>query len=330
MTDTGATKAGRIDTPTGTAFVGHEWDGIEELNTPLPRWWLLLFLACIVFAIIYVILFPAIPLRNGYTPGILGWSSHGQLAQQLAAQTAQRAATTAAIAAMPIDQLPGDPRLMAAAVEGGRAAFKANCVQCHGAGAAGSKGYPNLNDDDWLWGGSIAAIETTLTHGIRAPGDDNARMSQMPAFGEILKPSEISDLVAYVRTLSRQQPAGPASARGAALFAANCAACHGAEGKGGREFGAPNLTDGIWLYGGDAATLTTTISKARYGVMPNWGNRLSPVTVKMLAAYVYSLGGGEAPVTPDVAMASAAAVEQTPATAAAPPAAGQAAPDVKP
>lgn len=323
------TDAKRIDAPTGTAFVGHEWDGIEELNTPLPRWWLLIFFACIIFSIVYVILFPAIPLRNGATPGLLGWTSHGQLEKAIEAQTVQRAATTAAIEATPIDQLPSDPRLMAAAIEGGRAAFKANCVQCHGAGAAGSKGYPNLNDDDWLWGGSIAAIQTTLIDGIRAPGNENTRFSQMPAFGEILKPSEISDLTAYVRAISRQQPAGPASARGAALFAANCASCHGENGKGLREFGAPNLTDGIWLYGGDKAALTTTITKARYGVMPNWGHRLEPVTIKMLAAYVYSLGGGEAPVaaTPD-ATAEAAEVS-SPAAAAAPAAAGQAAPNVE-
>ncbi len=201
----------------------------------------------------------------------------------------------AAIAATPIDQIASKPTLLHAAEEGGRAAFKVNCVQCHGAGAAGSKGYPNLNDDDWIWGGDLAAIEQTLIHGIRHPGDDATRMSQMPAFGKdgILTTPQIDDVVSYVRTLSRQEPMNDAAGRGQALFAVNCAACHGDNGKGGREFGAPNLTDGIWLYGGDREALTTTIVNARYGIMPAWNTRLDPVTIKMLATYVHSLGGGE-------------------------------------
>jgi cytochrome c oxidase cbb3-type subunit III len=322
------TDAKRVDTPTGTEFVGHEWDGIEELDTPLPRWWLLIFIATIIFAAAYVVLFPAIPLRHSFTPGLLGWSSHGQLQAQLEAQTLSRAATTSAIAAMPVSQLPANPRLMAAGVEGGRSAFKANCVQCHGSGAAGGHGYPNLNDDDWLWGGSIAAIQRTIIDGIRAPGDDKTRFSQMPAFGEILKPTEIADLVAHVRVISHQQPASAASARGAVLFAANCAACHGPEGTGGRAFGAPNLTDAIWLYGGDAETLTATIAMSRYGIMPNWGHRLDAVTIKMLAAYVYSLGGGEPETPAEAAAASGAAMVSSPTAvvpAPVPAAAGQAA-----
>ena len=285
----------RIDQPTGTETVGHEWDGIEELNTPLPRWWLWTLYATIIWALGYVILYPAWPLVSGATQGVLGWSSRGQLGQQLAQEQARKAPLLRALAATPVDRLAGDPRLMQAAVEGGRAAFKTSCVQCHGSGAAGSPGYPNLNDDDWLWGGDLAAIQFTIEHGVRQPGHDGTRMSQMPAFGrdKILQPEQIGALTAYVRTISGQQKASAATRHGADLFAANCASCHGGDGGGNRAFGAPNLRDSIWLYGGDADTIRTTIANSRYGVMPRWGNRLDPVTIKMLAAYVHSLGGGE-------------------------------------
>ena len=284
----------RIDEPTGTQTVGHEWDGIEELDTPMPRWWVLTFWACIVWAIGYVIVYPAIPMLHGATTGLWNWSSRGELAREMTAEAKRRAPITAALAAIPIDRLEADPKLLQAAVEGGRAAFKVHCIQCHGSGAAGSKGYPNLNDDDWLWGGDLQAINYTLTHGVRNPDHKETRFSQMPAFDGVLNPGEIDAVIAHVRTISGQQKPNTASAKGAALFATNCVTCHGPDGKGIREFGAPNLTDQIWLYGGDKDTLRTTITKSRYGVMPRWNNRLDPVTIKMLAAFVHSLGGGEA------------------------------------
>jgi cytochrome c oxidase cbb3-type subunit III len=284
----------RIDEPSGTQTVGHEWDGIEELDTPMPRWWVLAYWACIIWAIGYVIVYPAIPMLNSATPGVWNWSSRGQLAQEMSAEAKRRAPITSALALVPVDQLAAKPELLQAAIEGGRAAFKVHCVQCHGSGAAGSKGYPNLNDDDWLWGGDLSAIHYTLLHGIRNPDHDATRASQMPAFEGVLTPAEIDNVVAHVRTISGQQKPTASSQNGAALFANNCASCHGGDGKGLREFGAPNLTDKIWLYGGDAGTIRTTINKSRYGVMPRWNNRLDPVTIKMLAAYVHSLGGGEA------------------------------------
>lgn len=299
----------RIDTPTGTETVGHEWDGIEELNTPLPRWWLWSFYVTIVWAIGYTVVYPAWPLLASYTQGSFGWSSRGQLDEQLKQQAAERAPITNAIEKLAITDLPNNPQLMSAAIEGGRAAFKVYCVQCHGSGAAGSQGYPNLNDDDWLWGGDIDTIHTTLVNGIRYPGNDLTRQSAMPAFGRdgILQPAEIQALVGHVQAISHQ---GKDNARGAALFATNCAVCHGPDGKGMRALGAPNLTDGIWLYGGDTATLTETITNARSGVMPAWGKQLSPATVKMLAAYVHSLGGGEAmPAAAPEAEATAATSE---------------------
>ena len=288
----------RVDEPTGTEFVGHEWDGIEELNTPLPRWWLLTFYATVIWAIGYTVMYPAWPMISKATAGVTGWTSRGQLEAELKAQTAKRAPILSAIAATPVEALPANEKLMSAAVEGGKAAFKVNCVQCHGSGAAGSKGYPNLNDDDWLWGGDMKSLEYTLTHGVRNPEHAETRVSQMPAFDGVLTPSEISSVVAHVRTISGQRKADALSQKGAALFANNCAVCHGPDGKGMRAVGAPNLTDGIWLYGGDSETITQTIKMSRQGVMPRWGHKLDAATIKMLAAYVHSLGGGEATPAP--------------------------------
>lgn len=285
-----------IDQATGTPMVGHEWDGIEELDTPLPRWWLWTFYASIVFALGYVVLYPAIPMLHTASTGVLGWTSRGMLATEMAEEHGRHRALRAAIAATPIEALASNPGLQRAAIEGGHAAFKVNCVQCHGAGAAGSIGYPNLNDDDWLWGGDLNAIQQTLVNGIRHPGNDNTRISQMPAFGRdgILTAPQVQDVVSHVRAISRQEPARAAAARGAVLFANNCAVCHGAGGEGNRAVGAPKLTDRIWLYGGDRASLTNTLVNAHGGVMPAWSERLDAETIKMLAVYVHSLGGGEA------------------------------------
>lgn len=285
----------RVDEPTGTETVGHEWDGIEELNTPLPRWWLWSFYATIVWGISYTIFFPAWPLLSRATPGVLGWSSQSQLEQQLEQQDRQRAPLMRAVAATPTEQVLNDPKLLAAAIEGGRAAFRVNCVQCHGSGAAGSKGYPNLNDDDWLWGGDVKAIEYSIEHGIRNPEHKQTRMSQMPAFGrdDILEDSQIADVTAYVRAISGQRRPDAVARRGAAVFAQNCAACHGPGGGGNRSIGAPNLKDGIWLYGGDEQSIRQSVEQARFGVMPRWNGKLDPATRKMLALYVHSLGGGE-------------------------------------
>lgn len=285
----------RVDEPTGTETVGHEWDGIEELDTPMPRWWLLTLYATIVWAIGYVILYPAIPMLNSASEGLLGWSSRGDYAIQVAERQKQLEPVRLALISQDINTMSNDPELLQQAIEGGRSAFKVHCVQCHGSGAAGSKGYPNLNDDDWLWGGDLETIEYTLTHGIRNPDHDQTRFSQMPAFGKdgILQSNEIQELVSYVRLLSGREKQSAAATRGAALFETNCAVCHGADGTGDRVQGAPNLTDAISLYGLDRAALTDTITNARFGVMPRWGQRLDPATIRMLAAYVHSLGGGE-------------------------------------
>lgn len=280
----------RVDEPTGTEFVGHEWDGIEELDTPMPRWWLWLFYITIVFAIAYSVLYPAWPMLNRGTEGTLGWTSRGQLASELKTAQQERAAAGAQLAGVPIESLEGREDLMQLAQAGGAAAFRVNCVQCHGSGAAGSPGYPNLNDDDWLWGGDLKSIETTITHGVRWQGSAETRTSLMPGFGEAFSPAQINALAHQVLSFSGK---GRANAAGAQLFADNCAACHGPAGAGDRAFGAPALNDAIWLYGGAQQDVARQISAPRHGVMPAWEERLDPVTIKMLAVYVHSLGGGE-------------------------------------
>ena len=299
MTDrnakTGKTGATGAPEKTGPKTMGHEWDGIEELDNPMPRWWLWSFYASIVFAIGYCIVYPAIPLARSATAGTFGWTSRGELKADIEKVEAGRAEFMRTVATTPIEQIDPQSPLMRQAVEGGRAAFKVHCVQCHGSGAAGSKGYPNLNDDDWLWGGDRAAIHQTLVHGIRQPDDDKTRLSMMPAFGRdgILTADQIHDVVSHVRVIAGQDKANASARRGAPLFEANCAVCHGSDGKGLRQFGAPNLTDRIWLYGGDRDSVTATVTNARGGVMPAWGQRLDETTIKALTIYVHSLGGGQ-------------------------------------
>lgn len=285
----------RIDQPTGTETVGHEWDGIEELNTPLPRWWLWTFYITVIFSIGYVVVYPAIPLLSKGTEGLWGWSSRGQLAGEIDAENDRRSQMRAELASLPVERLGESPALLQQAVAGGRAAFRVNCVQCHGAGAAGSTGYPNLNDDEWLWGGNLKEIEYTITHGIRQPGHAQTRGGQnMPSFGQgMLTAAQIGDVVSHVRVLGGKEQPSAASTRGTQLYADNCVACHGADGKGSRLVGAPNLTDAIWLYGSSRSAIVSSVSNAHAGVMPAWGGKLDPVTIKMLAAYVHSLGGGE-------------------------------------
>ncbi|MBS0480878.1 MAG: cytochrome-c oxidase, cbb3-type subunit III [Proteobacteria bacterium] len=285
----------RIDETTGVETMGHEWDGIEELNNPLPRWWLIILWLTVIFSVGYVVVYPAIPLLHTATPGVAGWSSRGQLTKEMQAAEAGRAAVLAKLAATPLNEVAADKDLLAKAVAGGHAAFLQNCVQCHGSGAAGSVGYPNLNDDDWLWGGNLDQIHQTLLHGVRQPGDAETRTSLMPSFGKdgILTAAQINEVASYVLTLSGSAKPDAASQAGQAIFAANCVVCHGADGKGNRQVGAPNLTDKIWLYGGSKQQIVNSVTNAHAGVMPAWTGRLDPVTIKMLALYVHSLGGGE-------------------------------------
>jgi cytochrome c oxidase cbb3-type subunit III len=281
------------DELSGIDTTGHEWDGIRELNNPMPRWWVITFYITIVWAIAYTVAYPAWPLISGTTKGWLGYSSRAEVGKDIAAATAAQSKYVDAIKAADLPTILANEELRTFANAGGAAAFKVNCSPCHGSGAAGGHGYPNLNDDDWLWGGDIASIHTTLVHGVRYAGDADTRVSQMPAFGDILKPEEIDQVANFVVSLSGGEADTTKATAGKALFAANCEACHGKEAKGNHEFGAPNLTDAIWFYGSGLQAVTAQITKPKQGVMPAWGARLGETTVKELAVYVHSLGGGQ-------------------------------------
>ena len=283
-----------IDDATGVETMGHEWDGIKELNNPLPRWWLYTFYACIVWAIGYWIAYPAWPTFSGYTKGVLGYSQRATVANDMNNARAAQAGMRARIAATPLAEIATDPELQRFAVAGGIVAFQTNCAPCHGRGAQGQMGYPNLNDDDWLWGGKIDDIHTTLLYGIRSD-HKQSRLSQLPRYGldNLLKPEQIADTAEYVLSLSGRSTDAASADRGAVVFKDQCITCHGADGKGKQEQGAPNLTDAIWLYGGTKAAIVESIQTGRGGVMPAWTGRLDPATIKSLAVYVHSLGGGK-------------------------------------
>lgn len=272
---------------------GHQWDGIEEYNNPLPRWWLWTFYACIVWGLWYVIAYPAWPMIEGATAGYKGWSTRANVAVELAEAEAANAEINTKLAAAELEAISQTPELQAYATSAGAAVFKTWCAQCHGSGAAGAKGYPNLLDNDWLWGGTIDDIHTTIAHGIRNEVDDDARFSQMPAFGEILETPQIDQVANYVMSLSGTPQDASLVADGEAVFMENCAACHGEQAQGDIYQGAPNLADAIWLYGGDFATIKETVTNSRYGVMPPWNTRLSEAEVRAVAVYVHQLGGGE-------------------------------------
>jgi cytochrome c oxidase cbb3-type subunit III len=283
----------QIDELSGVATTGHEWDGIKELNNPLPRWWVWTFYATIVWALAYTVAYPAWPLISSATSGLLGYSSRVEVKNELAAASAAQARYVEAIEAKSVAEIAGDDALREFAVAGGAAAFKVNCVQCHGSGATGGKGYPNLNDDDWLWGGEIDQIYQTITHGARFASDADTRVSEMPVFGEILEPAQIAEVSAYVVSLSGGTTDAQLASAGKQVFADNCVACHGDNAKGNRELGAPDLTDAIWLYADTEAAIATQVRAPKHGVMPAWGARLGDTTVKELTVFVHSLGGGE-------------------------------------
>ena len=289
------TEHSDIDHVSGRATTGHEWDGIKELNTPLPRWWVITFYATILWAIGYWIVYPAWPLLWSHTTGVWNYSTRAEVATELANLQKVRGDKMVALGAAPLAEIAKDPALLALARASGKTVFGDNCAPCHGTGGAGAKGYPNLNDDEWLWGGSLDQIMQTIQFGARS-GHPKAHESAMLAFGKegILKKEQIVTVTNYVRSLSSlPTSSGYDASAGAKVFADNCTSCHGDNGKGNQELGAPDLTDKIWLYGSDEATLVETISNGRAGVMPAWVGRLDPSTIKALTVYVHSLGGGK-------------------------------------
>jgi len=301
----------RYDEPTGQYTTGHSWDGIEELNTPMPRWWLGLFYITILFAIGYAVAMPSIPLVNSYFQGVIGYSDREAVATEVAEMKLERALFAERLSNANLETITADPELFRFAMASGRSAFGDNCATCHGAGGQGFKGYPNLNDDVWIWGGTFEDIRNTLVVGIRASHEDT-RMNLMQAYGNdgLLNRDEMRDIADYLLNFTGRGIDPEAQQRGSELFAQNCVSCHGADAKGDRIQGAPNLTDAEWLYGGERDDILETLQVGRQGVMPNWHERLDPETITALAVYVHALGGGE----PSVVADSEAAETVTPDT----------------
>ncbi len=285
----------------GVDTTGHDWDGIQEWNNPLPRWWLWTFYATIVWGVGYTIAYPAWPLVNSATAGLLGYSTREAVASDIAAVETARAGMMDRLASAELSQLPDDPQLLAFAQDAGAAVFRSNCATCHGAGANGvqASGFPSLLDDDWLWGGTVDDIAHTVAHGIRNEASPDARWSEMPAFGDLLEDGDIDAVVHHVLAVSGQPHDADLAATGATVFADNCASCHGEAAEGMPEMGAPNLSDAVWLYGGTPERIEETVREARFGVMPAWGEEfrgtsgLSQAEINAVATYVHSLGGGE-------------------------------------
>ena len=284
-------KTSKVDPET----TGHEWDGIQEFNNPLPRWWLWTFYLTIIWGVLYTIAYPAWPLVSGATQGLLGQDTRLDVAAEIQRYEDANAPIEEKLVAADLNAIATDPELVNYTQNAGGAVFRTWCAQCHGSGAAGAVGYPNLLDNDWLWGGTIEDIHATISHGIRNTTDPDARYSEMPKFGadELLEPAQIDQVVQYVLQISGQEHDAGLATEGAVVFAENCAACHMEDGTGDRAQGAPNLTDAIWLYGGDQAALTETVTNARFGVMPSWTERLSEADIRAVAAWVHSRGGGE-------------------------------------
>jgi cytochrome c oxidase cbb3-type subunit 3 len=287
-----------IDQISGVETTGHEWDGLKELNNPTPRWWLWVFYITIIWSVGYWVVYPAWPTISGSTKGVVGWTQFEKLKREQAEIVQRQGQYLEKFHQASFDQIMNDPELYAFATAGGASAFKDNCATCHGTGGAGGNGYPNLNDDDWLWGGRIEDIYQTLDFGIRSPHEDT-RVSLMPSFGVdgLLKRDQITTLVDYVLALAK--PGDHAAHPGHTIFQEKCASCHGPDAKGNREFGAPNLTDAIWLYGGTRDVIYKTIFYGRSGVMPYWKGRLDEDTIRQLTVYIHSLGGGEESETSD-------------------------------
>ncbi|MGZ3410809.1 MAG: cytochrome-c oxidase, cbb3-type subunit III [Xanthobacteraceae bacterium] len=285
----------QIDPVTGATTTGHEWDGLQELNIPLPRWWLWIFYATIVWAIGYWIVYPAWPMLTSYSKGALGWQSRDAVVADLIELKAKRGPLMEKLAKASVTEISADRELSDFARAVGKPAFAENCAPCHGAGGGGAKGYPNLNDDDWLWGGKLDDILLTIRHGVRAADDKTRAGAVMPAFGRdgMLTRDQISSVADYVRYVAKLSDAKIDVEKGKKIYMDNCAVCHGEDAKGKRDLGSPNLTDAIWLYGSSKEVIVEGLTNGRGGLMPAWAARLDDTTIKALAIYVQGFGGGE-------------------------------------
>ena len=270
-------KAKVLHTADGAvADTGHVWDGdLRELNNPLPRWWMWMFLLSCIFALVYLVLYPGL----GSYPGILGYSTDGALMSFMTNANDELKPVYAKYVKMDIEQVAADPK----AREMGQRLFLNSCAQCHGSDAGGSKGFPNLTDGDWLYGGSPENIKTTIVNG---------RGGVMPPFPQ-LEDKQIVDVTNYVRSLSGLPADDLRITRGVEVFKANCVACHGVDGKGNIALGAPNLADKTWLYGSSEAVIIETITKGRMAMMPAQDKVLSSEKIHLLTAYVWGLSNNK-------------------------------------
>ena len=287
-----------IDDHSGVETTGHSWDGIKELNNPLPRWWLYSWYACIAWAVIYMIMMPAIPALPGMgtnTKGLGNYSDRDNVAAAIEQLKTERRENSATLLGASLQQIESDRDLQQFAMAMGESLFGDNCATCHGAGGRGAKGYPVLADDVWLWGGTLDDIEYTIRHGIRQDDDEDTRFSLMPAFGrdKLLTGAQIDDLTEYVLNFADRSSDPAAVARAAPVWQAQCVSCHTAAGTGDRAQGAPNLTDFDWLYGSSRSDIRDTIYNARNSHMPAWQSRLDDASIKALAVYVHTLGADE-------------------------------------
>ena len=290
-----------IDSHSGVETTGHEWDGIKELNNPLPRWWRFIFWATVLVSIVYWILmpaWPALPGMQGNTTGVLGQSDRVKVAADVSKMTTERAALSARLALVDAATILKDQSLSQLALSLGEVTFADNCAACHGIDGKGRANYPNLTDDDWQWGGDVQRIAETISVGVNTANPDS-RLGEMPRFGvdQMLPREDIEKAANYVYSLSNPDHARSETAEtiaaGREVFVANCATCHGEDARGKPDVGAPNLTDKRWLYGGDLETIITTIHGGRRGHMPTWDQRLTLTEIKILALYVHSLGAGD-------------------------------------
>lgn len=275
------------DPVTGTDLTGHEWDGITELDTPVPwaaRWALWISIA---IAALFWVFYPSFPLVTDYAKGVLGYSSRAEVSHALAKADALRADRFARFVQEDITALAQDPTLEERYGGAISKLYADNCAACHRADLSGQTGFPNLRDDHWLWSGAPEEIEITIRHGINA-ADDDTRSAQMPAFGrdQILDKPQISDVTEFVMSLSGKEHDAGAAGRGQIVFEENCAGCHGEDGRGGLEIGAPDLGDARWIYGGSRDEIHESIYRGRQGVMPAWNGRLNDAQIRMLALYL--------------------------------------------
>ncbi|GAB4538882.1 MAG: cytochrome-c oxidase, cbb3-type subunit III [Roseibium sp.] len=284
-----------IDQISGVETTGHEWDGLKELNNPLPKWWLYLFYICIAWAVVYWVLYPSWPLVSSYTTGVWGANQRLEALQAYDDVVASRSGNADKIVSASLEEIAADQELLQFALANGQAAFGDNCAPCHGSGGTGAEGYPNLQDDTWIWGGTLDDIHTTLLYGIRSDNDD-ARIGDMPAFGrdELLSREEVNQVANYVASQAGlETDEGVDLAAGQTLYADNCAACHGDNLEGIQDVGAPSLVSANYLYGKSLDAIKAQVHNPRNGVMPAWVDRLDPATIKSLTVYVHSFGGGQ-------------------------------------